>query len=157
MKMLRCRTDSAILLVAVADAAGVLRFPSDFTSESMHGLHLAVQPLLPIGPQLVAVASRVLESDVSTSLDICQDFADEVFINGATQTTVFVGRVTRSDLIAPQGWLSFPDILRSMVRDRRRLPYLRAWQVLTGALSLNTKAVDVAEVAKHLLDSKTDA
>ena len=152
MVMLRCQTDQALLLVALADAEGVLRFPSDFSHETFYGLHVNIKPLLPVAPQILEAASQALGFDVSLTMDLCQEFADEIPLSHETKTTVFVGLVTHPEFKAPTQWLCLPDMLRSMPKDRRRLPYLRALQILTGALSLNTKAVDLVEVAKHLLE-----
>ena len=153
MVMLRCQTNQALLLVALADAEGVLRFPSDFSHETFYGLHVSIKPLLPVAAQILEAASHALGFDVSRTLDLCQEFADEIPLSHEMKATVFVGLVTHPEFKAPAQWLCLPDILRSMPRDRRRLPYLRALQILTGALSLNTKAVDLDEVAKHLLES----
>jgi hypothetical protein len=151
-KILQCKTDVATLLLAVADASGVLRFPADGRFEPFYGLHVAVKPLLPIGPQLVEAASLALGIQSTIAMDLCQDFADELHLPDGQLSTVYTGRLDSSVVTAPTSWLSLPEILKNMPKDRRRLPYLRAWQVLTGALTLDTKALDVEEIGKHLIN-----
>ena len=151
MKLLNCRTESAIFLVAVPDEDGVLRFPSDFSHPFLHGLHHLLKPLLPVEPQLIDVACQGLGPNYGPYIQIYGDFSDQISLSGDTQTTLFVGRLAHPEFRAPKTWLSLPDILRSMGKDRRRVAYMRALQVLTGALSLETKAVDVEEVARHLI------
>lgn len=151
MKLLKCRTESAVFLVAVPDEASVLRFPSDFSHAVLHGLHTQIKPLLPVGPQLMDVAIQGIGSNFGAYLQVFEDFSDQIPLTADVQTTLFVGRITHPEFRAPKTWLSLPDILRSMGKDRRRVAYMRALQVLTGALSLETKAVDVEEVARHLI------
>lgn len=137
-----CPTETAFLLLAVRDERGLLRFP-DESHDGTPGLKIDVKARLPIDEQLVAAAAKTL--DVSAvRLDIVQDFADEMPL-GTTTATLYLAEAVG---VAPASaaWPTLPDILRKMAKDRRRLPYLRAWQVMTGGLKLNTKAVDVAEL-----------
>jgi len=151
MKLLKCRTESAIFLVAVPDEDGVLRFPSDFSHPFLYGFHHLIKPLLPVEPQLIEVACQGIGQNYGAFMQVYEDFADQISLTGDTQVTLFVGRLAHPEFRAPKTWLSLPDILRSMGKDRRRVAYMRALQVLTGALSLETKAVDVEEVARHLI------
>ena len=58
--------------------------------------------------------------------------------------------------ISWQEWSTLPVLIRNMPKDRNRLAYLKAWQVLTGALEESTKALDVHEVVKHLKSLEAD-
>jgi hypothetical protein len=151
MKLLRCPTDHGIFLVAVTDEDGVLRFPSDFSHPFLYGLHIQVRPLLPVEPQLFDLARENIGTDLGAFLRVYEDFSDQLALTEDAKTTLFVGRLAHPEFRAPKTWLSLPDILRSMGKDRRRVAYMRALQVLTGALSQETKAVDVEEVARHLI------
>jgi hypothetical protein len=151
MKLLKCRTDHGIFLVAAPDDEGVLRFPSDFSHPFLYGLHIQIVPLMPVEPQLTNVARQGLGFDFGPFLQIFEDFSDQLSLTPDAQTTLFVGRLAHPEFRAPKTWLSLPDILRSMGKDRRRVAYMRALQVLTGALTLETKAFDIEEVAKHLI------
>ena len=152
-----CKTPIAVLLLGVKDAKGVMRFPSGpGTNEARtSGLRIDVQPLLPINEQLVAAASTALATPLALALDVVQEFADEMQLPDGQAATVYLATVNETrapDVQAQSGWASMPDILRGMDKDRRRLPYLRAWQILTGGLTLNTKALEASEVLKALED-----
>lgn len=144
-----CRTPSAVLLLGVKDDRGVLRFP--FSANGVvPGLCFEVLPLAPIGEQLVRAASEALSAPVGLSLTIQQEFADVMTLPNGSEATVYLATISAPHARAHPNWPSMPEMLRGMDKDRRRLPYLRAWQVLTGGLQLNTKVVDMDEVQRYL-------
>ena len=152
VKLLSCKTPSAVLLVAVRDSLGVLRVPGG--AGAFPGLTVAVAPLMPILPQLTDAASAFFGKDVARRLDIVQDYADELLETpgGEPVATLYVATLApEAEVLAQAEWPSMPDILRRL-KGKSRIPYLRAWQVLAGGLHLNTKAVDAAELAKHFDD-----
>lgn len=139
----------AVLLIGFPDERGVLRFPE---------IRFVPKALTPIAEQLLREASASAQTDLARRVTLVDQFCDETTLPDGTTATVYLMTL---DAHQPQGaaapyvdqaWRSFPDILRAMPRDRGRLPYLRAWQVITGGLTLNTKAVDLEEVKRHLLD-----
>jgi hypothetical protein len=149
MQRLYCPTETAILLVGIPDANGVLKFP---VAGDPPGLHVAARPLISIDQQLVAAASEALGKDIALHLSLEQEFADDVALPDGKTATLYVGTVAKTAGIqAPGSYQSMPDILRAMAKTRGRLPYLRAWQVLTGGLTMTTKALDLDEVKKHFL------
>lgn len=143
-----CPTEHFVLLCAVEDADGVLRFPEGGATPP--GWRAPATALTPINPQLFAAAAAQLERDVAPWLAIEQQFADPITDDdGVVRTTLYVGRLDRaSGIVASAAWPVMPQILRRL-GGRARIPYLRAWQVLAGGLYLETKAVDAAEVAKY--------
>ncbi len=152
MQRLYCPTEHAILLVGVPDAIGVLRFPVTPDYGPAPGLHFAPRPLVSIDQQLVAEASRALGTDVALKLDLVQEFADELTLANGAKATIYLGTLVKdAGIAAAADWRSLPDLMRSMAKDRGRLPYLRAWQIMTGGLQLNTKALDLDVVKNHLL------
>ena len=150
----RCPTDVAVLLVAVPDAHGVLRLPTSGDTAAP-GLIVRVQPLAPIGAQLVEAAAAAIDLGPAAGLavDVETAFADPVTLAGGEAATLYVARVAQGAATAPASWPSVPEVLRAMAKNRARVPYLRAWQVLAGGLNDSVKAVDAAEVARHLRDS----
>lgn len=148
---LQCPTDFAILLCAVADERGVLRFPSNDATE-LPGLNFAVEAGVPINEQLVKAAENLLKVKLGGKLDVSQDFADPITRADGSAATLYVATVQEGAKRADESWPSLPEILRNLPKDKGRVPYLRAWQILTGGLKLETKAVDFAEVEKHFRD-----
>lgn len=151
MTPIYCKTDHAVLLLAVRDERGVLRFPSS-QGATIPGLHMPVRPLMPIQAQLTAAASDCVERDVALHFRLCDEFADEIRLPDGREATLYVANLEEPRVTAPSSWPVMPDILRSLPRDKSRVPYLRAWQILQGGLQLNTIAVDAEEVKKHFDD-----
>lgn len=149
--LVKCPTDFAVLLCAVPDERGVLRFPSNDSTE-IPGLNFAVQAGEPINDQLIHVAEKTLNARLQGRLDISQEFADPVTRSDGQQATLYVATVAEGAKKSDASWPSLPDILRALPKDKGRVPYLRAWQILTGGLKLETKAVDMAEVERHFRD-----
>jgi hypothetical protein len=147
----RCPTDVAVLLAAVPDANGVLRLPTSGDATAP-GLHVRVQPLAPIAAQLVEAAAAAIDLGPAAgmALSLVDGFADPVTLANGEAATLYVGRVSPGAATAPASWPSVPDLLRAMAKNRSRVPYLRAWQVLAGGLDDSVKALDAAEVAKAL-------
>lgn len=155
----QCNTDQAIFLLAVQCPDGLLRFPNDETQ--WPGLHLSVQPLLGINEQLVTRAQQELSPELAAKISIWQNYSDLIRGSNEEQITFYVGILrpeaeTLNALPKPwQEWRTLPDLIRSLPKDRTRLTYLKAWQVLTGALEETTKALDVDEVARYLKSIET--
>jgi hypothetical protein len=145
--VINCKTDHALLLLAIPDARGVLHFPST-ADAPLPGLHLEVKPLLPIQAQLTAAATAAVGRDVALDLHLWDELADEMTLPNGTKTTMYVASL-KGEAADADRWPVMPAILRAMDKNRGRLPYLRAWQVLQGGLKLNTKAVEASELLKH--------
>jgi hypothetical protein len=149
--LLTCPTPYAVLVCAVADASGVLRIAVDAASGETPGLRFAVVPLIPINIQLAGAAAAFFGTEVGRHLNIEQDYADAISRHDG-DTTLYLSRLDpAAGIVASAEWLSIPALLRQLT-GRARIPYLRAWQVLAGGLTLATKAVDAAAALKHLTD-----
>ncbi len=149
--IVKCPTDYAVLLCAVPDERGVLRFPSNDSTE-LPGLNFAVEAGLPINDQLIQVAEKTLNARLHGKLDVSQDFADPVVRVDGQPATLYVATVAEGAKRSDSSWPSLPEILRALPKNKGRVPYLRAWQILTGGLKLDTKAVDMADVERHFRD-----
>ena len=149
---IHCSTEEAILLVAVACPDGLLRFPND--ASQWPGLSLNVQPLLGINEQLIRRAQEEIGAALTAKLNIWQEYSDVMRVDNHDRATLYVAivRPEAQDLEGKtwNNWRTLPDLIRSLPKDRTRLAYLKAWQVLTGALEESTKALDVDEVARYL-------
>lgn len=144
-----CKTARAVLLLGCEAEHGPMRFPSE--SSELPGLVVKVIPRAPITEQLIEKASGFLGSkDLSRHVAVNQDFSDTIRI-GEEDITLYVGTIEAQHQTAQLTWNTMPTLLRAMPKDRRRLPYLKAWQVLTGALSENVKAVDLEDALKHIV------
>lgn len=146
MLHIHCKTPVAILLAAMPDERDLMRFPQN--GAGLPGLAFEVASGMPINVQLIEFLWAHLGDKVK-GIDIIQDYSGEVQLPDGRAATVYLATVNGRFPLPPDA-KTMPEILRGMPKDRNRLPYLKAWQVLTGSLTLNTKAVDLDEVKKYL-------
>lgn len=147
----QCETPRAVFVLAVTCSDGILRFPED--GSPWPGLGIKVNTLLGINAQLKARAVQAL-GDWGHRCDIWQEYSALLNRDGIEPTTLYVGRISPNEeelkTLPWQTWQTLPALIRTLPKDRNRLSYLKAWQVLSGALEENTKALDVDEVARYL-------
>ena len=131
---------------------GVFRFPVG-SDPAMPGIVVSAAASTPIVAQLAqAVAAAIgIEGTDGHAFTVQEGFADAITMPSGEAATLYVGRVAPGGVTAPRTWPSMPDLLRAMAKNRARVPYLRAWQVLAGGVNDDsTKAYDAADVAKAL-------
>ena len=144
---IRCLTEHAILLLGVFDDKQVMRFPDE--GKTHGGLLLNVDINLPIDPQLLDRAKAHVDTDFDARhVTIYQEFDEVIDLPDTGSATVYLGQVASEGLTAGNDWASFPELIRRLPKDRSRLPYLKAWQVLTGGLKLDTRAIENADLGK---------
>jgi hypothetical protein len=141
-----CKTESALLLMGVYDAQGVLRFPSN--QSAYPGLLVKVVPGLPFMDALLPQILKLLPDLKPTELDMIHGFQESLTLEDGGEATMYVGTIKRR--IGETTWLTFPEILRSLPKDRRRLTYLKAIQALSSGITLDTKVLEGEDV-KNLL------
>jgi hypothetical protein len=142
-----CPTEVALILVPVKDARGIFRFPCD--AAAVPGLVLSVRPLTPILEQVFARVGAVLGIErPGLVYSVCEEDLGTVKDAGGRDATLYLLRAVEPCSITHEEWPTFPQILRSLSRDRTRLPWMKAWQVLTGGLEAQTKAIEVDDLEK---------
>jgi len=139
-----CKTDFAVVLLGIPDERGVFRFPNN--GKQWPGIVFKPTPRLAINDQIVAAIAGFLKMDKIPSLELNPKYADQT----KDGCTVYLATATSDDFKGDENWQSLPELLRGMDRNKKRLPFLRAWQVLTGSLELDTKAVENADLNKYL-------
>lgn len=154
---IHCDTPHATLLIAVQCADQLLRFPND--GSFWPGIGFKVDPVLGINEQLMSAASIHL-GVIGKDLSIWQEYSAVLEHVGVMSSTLYVSKVVPKDFsVLPSAWDSWqtlPVLIRTLPKDRNRLAFLRAWQVLSGGLEESTKALDVEEVARHLKSLEID-
>lgn len=150
---IHCNTEKATLLLAVECEDKVLRFPNDRVA--WPGLTLKVDPLLGINSQLMERSKAEPGLAHLPPIEIWQEYS--AVLNGsspAEPSTLYVAIVRPSPMSLQTmpwaTWETLPAIIRTLDKDRNRLAYLKAWQILSGALTETTKALDIDEVARHI-------
>ena len=130
-----------VLLVCFAGADNILRFPSE--SREFPGLHLTVAPETPLEEQVrkhIEARCSIQLSPNGWNLD--PQFAEELDCKGSPVLLRLVTLPSYAGTL-PSGLCTFPQLLKSMNKDRSRLPYLKAWQYLAGAHLGELQAVEI--------------
>ena len=154
--LIHCPTDIAVLLVAVKREDGLLVLPTD--AGDVPGIICHVNPSLPINPQLLeAAALRTCLPKIE--IVIWQEFQCEIQMPNGEPATVYAARTIKTPDLIPGDAKPLPDLMRAMPPNRNRVAYMKAMQVLSGALEEQTKALDLDEVRRHIngLAPKSDA
>ena len=144
-----CPTEHAILLLGFPDHQGVLSFPTQNTV--IPGILLPVKPLTPINDQIISFVFNHWDQATGKNLHLWQNFSSSISLGEKKEATLYVGRVdetfsaTRDKQGSSFSWSTLPQILKALPKDKSRLPYIKAFQVLTGALTLTTRAVDLTD------------
>ena len=139
---IHCPTSKAVFLFGIP-IGKLLHFPNHH--RFMPGIHLDVDRSQPINLQLIAALEKELGEPVNgRELHIFQEFCEVLQADGPTEgVSLYTGYSKISRQIPLLHWKPLPYLLKNMEKNRMRLAYLKAWQVQTGALGLNTKAVEM--------------
>jgi len=147
----KCQTTYAILLLGVNSSSDpTLRFPAN--SDDVPGLLVKTNPSLGINEQFFDYLEKGFfrGENLRKVLVINQEYQDRLTLPDGQEATLYVGTLELKESHLDPKWKTIPQIMRDLPQDRGRLPFLRAWQVLAGGLSGQTKAVDLAEALRHL-------
>jgi len=137
-----CQTTAAIVIIPVLDESGIMRIPS--VDPANPGLLLEVRPLTPIIEQIMALVGSTLALDRPGAVyRVCDEELGSVELAGSVPATVYLLRAAVPAATLRTDWPTFPQLLRAMPATRARLIWLKAWQVLTGGLESQTKAIEV--------------
>lgn len=151
-----CQTPKAVVMATVTGTDGIVRI---FTENSIQpGVIFEPKPLLPIVEQITSLLRTHDEFQAdSLQFQVRSNYSDELTLNDGTAATLYIATAAAPEksLTGMNGgpeslWRPIPEILRAMPQNRSRLVYLRAWQVLLGALEEGVKAVDLDEAMRHL-------
>lgn len=148
--LIHCPTNVAVLLVAIRRDDGLLVIPTD--SGDIPGIVRRINPSLPINPQLLAMAEE-RAGVPQLEVFIWQEFACEINLTDGERATVYAARAIKTPDTVPTDAKPLPEILRGMPANRNRVAYMKAMQVFSGALEEQTKALDLEEVRRHLMNT----
>ena len=142
---LKCKTDVALILLGVANQKGFLIFPT--TATETPGLMFSPGGAQPVNLQILSQVSDYLGLDLNgQAVEICQEYSDTVTLASGNEATLYLATIRDRPELIKEDWSNLPDHLRAMPKNKNRLAYLRAWQVLTGSLTLNTKVIEADDL-----------
>jgi hypothetical protein len=144
--LIHCPTETAVLLLGLKRDDGVFVFPSD--EGEIPGIVSAVNPSLPINPQLLQMAHQ--RSGVPIiEISVWQEFQETVKLPGGELGTLYAAKSIILPQQLPHDVTTLPQMLRNMPPNRNRVAYMKALQVFAGGLEEQTKALDLDEVRRH--------
>ncbi len=137
---LYCPTPRAILLLGFVNEQDILVFPSQSTV--VPGLHFENKPLVPINDQIVQCVEQYCQrKDLAPRLYIDQEFAETIVLESG-EATLYLAMMRDYNETLPRYLHTLPFLLRGMPKERKRLSYLKAFQVLSGAREQSIRAVE---------------
>lgn len=138
-----CATKKAAIIFAIPVEGSCMLIPS--YQEQIPGIILEVTPGKLINDHIKEVMERELGYSLSAAdFNIEQKFAEKFVSTDPAKDsyTLYVALSHKRHDKAEEHWRSFPDILRNMEKNRLRLIYLKAWQVVMGADQGQLRAVE---------------
>ena len=153
--LIHCPTDTAVLLVAIRREDGLLVIPTD--SGEIPGIVRTINSSLPINPQLLEIAEERTGLP-KIEIFIWQEFECQIQLPNGEPATIYAAKTIKTPDEIPADAKTLPEILRAMPANRNRVAYMKAMQVISGALEEQTKALDLEEVRRHInsLAQKSD-
>jgi hypothetical protein len=122
-----------------------MRFPAD--PKDSYGLLIEVEGARPINEQLVDKAVQFFgKENVRRHVQIEQSYSCEAALPDGKSITVYVATVAGRHRLASKEWPTMPELLKNMPKDRNRLAYLKAWQILSGVAQELIKAVELEDL-----------
>lgn len=141
----KCKTPYALLLLGCESDIGPMRFPCD--PSDGYGLQIEVEAARSINEQLIerTVNFFKLES-IRRHVHLHQDYSCEATLPDGKLVTVYVATISGRHRLAKDEWSTMPELLKKMPKDRNRLAYLKAWQVISGVAQELIKAVELEDL-----------
>ena len=136
-----CKTDAVVVLVGFLNDK-IFVFPSQ--NKNFPGIHFANIPLAFIDEQIIKNIEKVSGwVGINRFLSIRQDFSETIRLDDGTEATLYLATVSKGDFALPTDWKSFPELMQAMPKNKTRIAYIKALQVLTGASQADTKVVEM--------------
>lgn len=143
------KTEHGIILLGMKNAGDIFSFLCLQTTQTLPGVPIRLQMRRPLYEQLTDyVCTHLLPGLSPLALDWWQDEALELKRDEKDGGTfpLFLAQVTKlpeKEIKIPSGYhaVLLPQILQSMAKDKNRITYLKAWQVLLGTHGETLKAI----------------
>ncbi|MBI2602247.1 MAG: hypothetical protein HYW48_04255 [Deltaproteobacteria bacterium] len=128
-----CPTEKVILLVGFRADKGLLVFPSQndrfpgilFDNVAGHFINDMIRDRV---EALTEGGQRGLR------LNIEQEFAERMSLPDGQEATLYLGVVGEFAGSLSPDWKTLPELIRKMPKDKKRIAYIKAWQILSGGL-----------------------
>jgi hypothetical protein len=156
--LIHCPTDLATVMFAVRSKEESPYLFADncrSTEDGWAGFSFVVEPLQPINIQIREALAPLVDGGWK-DFEIVQFFQESLTTPTKPATTLYLATAIGHYKVSPTFDVkSLVEMTQNLTKDRLRLPYLKVWQVLSGAHAENIKAVDTEEVRKALFNPET--
>ena len=124
--------DKMLVLIACKDAGGLFRFPGSYLG--LAGVLITKNASVSFQNQLdYALTCAIGEHKLGSKITIEHAIWPLLEISCDQKILLLLGRISEGDFIAPISWPTLPDILKRMEKNRLRIPYLKALQLLCSS------------------------
>lgn len=137
-----CKTPRAIIMVGLRQETGPMLFATE--SYVVPGLYFKPEVRHQLNDEIAGKITEFFGRELK-NLDITQEFSEEVVLQDESRATLYLATADGHVSISKDSLFPLPTLLRKMPKNRNRLSYLKAWQVMTGSLTLDTKAVELTD------------
>lgn len=150
-----------VLLIAAPDTNGTLRFPTNHPLQSQDNISDYLPGFVKIVPYISLEISMIHDVLLQLFGEVNKnDFVFEHHFSARLPTTdlesiaTFLKIVRIKTRVGQGSWSSLPELIRSLPKERIRIPYLRAFQILMGVHLERTEALTVDEL-RQLVEGNT--
>ena len=147
--------DKLLVLVACKDCRGLYRFPGNCSGlpglliakgDTIPYSALAIHGNDPLGKLIcqldIILQSTLNEAGLGPKVKLEHVILPPIELSESHMALLVLGRLSPEEFIAPESWPTLPEILKKMQRNKMRSPYLKAFQLLSGALEQEVDAYE---------------
>lgn len=148
-------TELVLILVAAQDERRLWRVRAD--EPGLPGIVARIDYAAPLNKQIrrAAAAAIGLESR-SEDLVVHGPLTPVIELDDGRQAALVLVQLTPEQLEAPSSWPTFPVVLRALPKNKSRLPYMKALQILSGALEQGVNAIEIDDQVREALLKQRD-
>ena len=147
-------TPNITLLLACDGPKGLFHFPND--EDPFPGINMSISHGLTWHDTMRDVGSEFLGKPELNSKILPIMVMEPEIEKGNDGSTLVLARIHKEEFLAPDLWPTLPALLHGMPKNKTRVPYLKAFQVLAGGLSQETQAVEMDEAFRQAILKNLD-
>ncbi len=143
-----------IVLVAARDLKGLFRVPP--WSFDLPGHYFDIVQEMGLKDQIIAQASIALGHPELAGDLVFKCTFDQALVIGIDEYLLHLVFLNNEKFSVPSTWKTIPELLRSMKKNKNRVPYLLAFQVLAGSDTDQIDALEMDDEVKNRIKDQLD-
>ncbi|MGE0175187.1 MAG: hypothetical protein AB7T49_20540 [Oligoflexales bacterium] len=138
-----------IILLANHTASGIVRFAND--ENEIPGIVTALNA--GASKDVIALeAARFLEDDgLAVDIEVVGEFTPLLTLPNGDPGVLVLTVLKRKTIKNNHEWVTLPELIRAMPRDRNRIAYMKTIQYFAGCDKENIEAVELDENARRAI------